>query len=163
MADNVDITPGTGATVAADDIGGALYQRVKVAFGDDGSGTDTSKANPLPVIQGTLSTSGYAIGEISNTSTIALSGLTWKLNDTTGTTLATLATSVGCRFVQLRSDQPLAWTTTGQVPNATTGVSSLGFSMVASTPIWIDVRNLSEMKFLNSSGSTAYLYAEAYV
>lgn len=40
MADNVGYTPGTGATVAADDIGGVLYQRIKIAIGADGSGAD---------------------------------------------------------------------------------------------------------------------------
>lgn len=40
MADNVDITPGTGATVAADLVGGVLYQRVKVAIGADGTAAD---------------------------------------------------------------------------------------------------------------------------
>lgn len=49
MADNVAITPGTGATVAADDIGGVLYQRIKPVFGVDGSATDVSASNPLPV------------------------------------------------------------------------------------------------------------------
>jgi hypothetical protein len=48
MADNVNITPGSGATVAADDVGGALYQRVKVSHGADGSATDTSVSDPLP-------------------------------------------------------------------------------------------------------------------
>lgn len=32
MADNVGITPGTGATIAADDVGGVLHQRVKIQF-----------------------------------------------------------------------------------------------------------------------------------
>jgi hypothetical protein len=49
MADNVGYTPGSGATVAADEIGGVLFQRVKVAHGADGSAVDTSAANPLPV------------------------------------------------------------------------------------------------------------------
>lgn len=40
MSDNVGYTPGTGATVAADDIGGVLYQRNKLAIGADGSATD---------------------------------------------------------------------------------------------------------------------------
>jgi len=42
MADNVDITPGTGATVAADLVGGALYQRVKLALGADGAAADAA-------------------------------------------------------------------------------------------------------------------------
>lgn len=49
MPDNVGYTPGTGATVAADDIGGILYQRVKPAIGDDGTATDVSANNPMPV------------------------------------------------------------------------------------------------------------------
>lgn len=49
MADNVGYTPGTGATVAADEIGGALYQRIKPTFGDDGTATDVSAANPMPM------------------------------------------------------------------------------------------------------------------
>jgi hypothetical protein len=49
MADNVGYTPGTGATIAADDVGGALYQRVKLAIGADGEATDASSLNPLPV------------------------------------------------------------------------------------------------------------------
>jgi hypothetical protein len=49
MADNVAITPGSGAIAAADDIGGVLYQRVKVSHGADGSATDTSVSNPLPI------------------------------------------------------------------------------------------------------------------
>jgi hypothetical protein len=40
MADNVGYTPGTGATVAADDISGILHQRVKISLGADGSATD---------------------------------------------------------------------------------------------------------------------------
>ena len=48
MADNVGYTPGTGATVAADEIGGVLHQRVKLGIGDDGTAVDVSAANPLP-------------------------------------------------------------------------------------------------------------------
>ena len=37
MADNVDITPGAGATVATDDVGGRHYQRMKLTDGAEGS------------------------------------------------------------------------------------------------------------------------------
>ncbi len=40
MADNTTLTPGVGATIAADDIGSVLYQRVKLSLGADGSATD---------------------------------------------------------------------------------------------------------------------------
>lgn len=49
MSDNVGYTPGVGATVAADDVGGVLYQRVKLTTGEDGTATDVSEAAPLPV------------------------------------------------------------------------------------------------------------------
>jgi hypothetical protein len=49
MADNVGYTPGSGATIAADDIGGILYQRIKPVTGGDGVANDVSDANPMPV------------------------------------------------------------------------------------------------------------------
>ena len=55
MADNVGYTPGSGAIVAADEIGGVLHQRVKLSIGEDGSATDASLTNPVPV---------QAIGEL---------------------------------------------------------------------------------------------------
>ena len=48
MADNVSITEGNGKTIAADDIGGVLHQRVKIGHGADGSATDVSTSSPLP-------------------------------------------------------------------------------------------------------------------
>jgi len=49
MADNVGYTPGSGALVAADDISGVLYQRIKPVVGADGVAVDVSSANPMPV------------------------------------------------------------------------------------------------------------------
>lgn len=49
MADNVTITAGSGTTIAADDIGGVLHQRVKLSQGADGAATDVSSAAPLNV------------------------------------------------------------------------------------------------------------------
>jgi hypothetical protein len=49
MADNVGYTPGVGASVAADEISGHLYQRIKPTYGTDGQATDVSVENPLPV------------------------------------------------------------------------------------------------------------------
>ena len=40
MADDLNVTPGVGATVAADDVGGKLHQRVKISVGADGAATD---------------------------------------------------------------------------------------------------------------------------
>jgi hypothetical protein len=50
MPDNVGYTPGSGALIAADDIGGNLHQRVKVVVGADGvSDGDVSLTNPMPI------------------------------------------------------------------------------------------------------------------
>jgi hypothetical protein len=40
MADNIAVTPGTGATVAADDVSSVLYQRVKLVTSLDGQAAD---------------------------------------------------------------------------------------------------------------------------
>ena len=42
MADNVDITPGAGATVATDEVGGRHYQRMKLTDGAEGSANHAS-------------------------------------------------------------------------------------------------------------------------
>lgn len=50
MADNVTLNSGSGgAVLAADDIASVWHQRVKIQYGTDGSATDVSDSNPLPV------------------------------------------------------------------------------------------------------------------
>lgn len=49
MPDNVAYTPGAGATIAADEIAGVLYQRVKPVTGVDGEAADVSQQNPMPI------------------------------------------------------------------------------------------------------------------
>ena len=50
MTDNVILNPGTGGdTVAADDIAGIKYQRIKTGFGEEGVYADVSLTDPLPV------------------------------------------------------------------------------------------------------------------
>ncbi len=55
MTDNITITPGTGASVAADQItdggvaDGAYTERVKIGYGTDGSYTDVAAGAGLPV------------------------------------------------------------------------------------------------------------------
>lgn len=56
MADNT-LQTGTD-TIATDDIGGVKHQRVKVEYGADGSATDVSSTNPLPVMMPDLLTTG---------------------------------------------------------------------------------------------------------
>lgn len=62
MADNISVTPGTGKVIAADDVGGVLFQRVKIAHGADGSAADASSDTPFPVgVIGTTTISGSVV------------------------------------------------------------------------------------------------------
>jgi hypothetical protein len=67
MADNVDITPGSGKSIAADDIGGVLHQRVKVVIGADGaSDGDVSETNKLPVVSSNATSNTTAVTQVSS-------------------------------------------------------------------------------------------------
>lgn len=58
MADNLEVTPGTGTIVGTDDVGGVHYQKIKLDAGGDGvsvpivAGQQTS-ANSIPVVLST--------------------------------------------------------------------------------------------------------------
>jgi hypothetical protein len=49
MADNLGYTPGSGETVATDEIAGAHYQRIKPYWGGEGIANEISEASPMPV------------------------------------------------------------------------------------------------------------------
>jgi hypothetical protein len=50
MADDIAITAGSGTPVATDEIGGRHFQRIKPAWGTDGTAVDVSASSPLPVV-----------------------------------------------------------------------------------------------------------------
>lgn len=83
MADNVGYTPGEGAIVAADEILGILYQRIKMTFGVDGVATDVSNDNPLPV---------NAVGEIVEA--LGLPGVARQLNAGSASANTALTTTI---------------------------------------------------------------------
>lgn len=113
MADNVGYTPGTGATVAADEIGGVLFQRVKLTYGADGTATDASQSNPLPIsAQGELldqlSALRYAIQSLTRSIGQALpSAQGWPIMEARQPTAANLAMTAS-----LAAGQTLATVTT---------------------------------------------------
>ncbi len=75
MADNLGYTPGTGALVATDEIGGVSYQRVKVTTGADGVANDVSAANPMPVsVQGSVAITGGLTDAQLRASPVPVSG-----------------------------------------------------------------------------------------
>lgn len=66
MADNVPITPGAGAPIATDDIGGSHYQRIKMIHGPDGvTDGDVAKTNPLPIRAGVSLTRDFLMAFIT--------------------------------------------------------------------------------------------------
>lgn len=109
MADNVGITPGAGATVAADDIGGILHQRVKIVVGDDGvNAGDVSLANPIPTrengellealeamrlgLQALTRTIGQTYPDVSGRLRVAIDSISAALTLATITTVGTVTT-----------------------------------------------------------------------
>lgn len=72
MADNATL-PATGDVIAADDIGGVKFQRVKIVHGADGvNGGDVATGNPLPVALDSASLSALETTELGATTLAAL-------------------------------------------------------------------------------------------
>ena len=110
MADNVGYTPGTGAIVAADDIGGVLHQRVKLALGADGTNDgDLSATNPMPAtipngeliealeamrmaVQSLTRSIGQTMPDVSGRMRVALDAISASLTLATVTTVTTVTT-----------------------------------------------------------------------
>lgn len=91
MADNFAFTEGSGKTGAADDIGGVLYPRVKIAQGADGSATDVSSAAPLQVSLANHGANATAVKTDSSATTQPVSAASLPLPSgaATETTLGT--------------------------------------------------------------------------
>jgi hypothetical protein len=72
MADNTQITAGTGDIIATDDIGGIKFQRIKLIYGGDGVNSgDVATSNPLPVQTATL------VSTNNSTTSILVAGATF--------------------------------------------------------------------------------------
>lgn len=74
MADNVEVTAGTGTVIAADDVSSVFYQKVKLDIGGDGATLPVSAtANAIPVralddvitIDATPDTNALADGDVA--------------------------------------------------------------------------------------------------
>lgn len=80
MADNTYRDDRENRPLAADDVGGALYQRFKVVWGADNAVNDTSAAAPMPVtaVVTSISAGTNLVGDVAMgvraTTTNALSG-----------------------------------------------------------------------------------------
>ncbi len=106
MVDNVELNSGSGgATLAADDISGIHHQRVKVQHGADGSATDASATDPLPVRGNGVTATGSITGA-SQSVTINCRGLSVVGIQATNTWVATLGvdgTIDGTNWVDLET------------------------------------------------------------
>jgi len=123
MADNT-ILPGTGESIATDDIGGVKYQRVKVAFGDDGSASDASPTNALPI---SVNAANFIIST-NNSSTSQLAAA--------ATFTGTIETALNqpCISIMLTCDQPVTLTVQQFIDvGGTYRVTDMNFSVPAGT------------------------------
>lgn len=118
MADNVGYTPGSGATVAADEIGGVLFQRMKPTIGDDGQAVDVSANNPMPVgavgeLMETIQALRIAIQSLTRTVGLSMPDTSGRLraNVETGSvaissgTVTTVSTVTTCSTVSALTNQ----------------------------------------------------------
>jgi fibronectin-binding autotransporter adhesin len=88
MADNIDITPGSGATVATDEVAGRHIQIVKPAFGADGAATLVDASNGMPVaVVGTI--------DADVAGTVAVSGGTVNVGNLPATQIVTGGVVIG--------------------------------------------------------------------
>lgn len=64
MADNVPITAGAGTNIAADDVGGVYYQRIKRSYGPDGSASDGLSIKRVATLSNTATEVKDAAGQV---------------------------------------------------------------------------------------------------
>lgn len=137
MADNVNITEGSGTVIAADEVAGAKYQRVKIAWGADGTAGETTTTNGFPVQMAPAT--GIADG---------------RKTVTTAGTRVTLASSTACKQVIITAETD----NTGLVVvGGSTVVASLatrqGIPLAAGDSIAFEIDNLADV-YLDSTVST---------
>lgn len=133
MADNTELTAGSGGdTIATDDIAGVKHQRVKVQYGDDGSATDVSDTNPLPVDDagGSLSVDDGGTSLTVDGTVAATQSGTWTVQP--GNTANTTAWKVDGSAVT----QPVSGTVTVQDGGGAITVDNAGtFAVQADTEL----------------------------
>lgn len=121
MADNVGYTPGSGELIAADDVGGVLYQRVKPVTGVDGVAVDVSDVNPLPVgavgeliealeaqrmaLQALTRSIGQSMPDVAGRLRVAIDAISGSLTLGTITTVGTVTTVTTVTTVSTVSNQ----------------------------------------------------------
>lgn len=89
MADNT-VLPGTGDVIAADEIAGVKYQRVKLTHGVDGVAVDASATDPIPVVDQTAE----ALQALNDTMLYMLSAILEKMPRVTSNDQASVSIEI---------------------------------------------------------------------
>jgi hypothetical protein len=136
MADNVGYTPGVGATVAADDIGGVLFQRLKLALGSDGvnqgdaqGGTADPVGNELALLVRSVVEENAYTQELLNTIAQILRSV-WQMGSSGGAPSITVRNSAPADFqVTIQNNTPININQiAGGTPQTVSGANSPAFS-----------------------------------
>lgn len=139
MADNVAITAGSGTTIAADDVSGVMYQKVKLDLGGDGVSDPVETT--LPVSGEVAITDTYApIGSHSSGALIS--------------TAATLTKPEGANSILIQAlVQNVRFTLDGTTPTA-----SVGFQILAGNPPMIIAVPEASIKVIEEVASASLQY-----
>lgn len=98
MADNIGIRSSAASDakqVAADDIGGVLYQLIKLTYGADGQASMVSTTSPFPVTAVESGTYAYAAGTGDATVDIPAGGRVRRVSVVANAASATTVTIAG--------------------------------------------------------------------
>jgi hypothetical protein len=147
MPDNVPITAGTGTDIATDLIGGAHYQRVKVTFGVDGTATDASAGNPLPVT-GPLTDTELRATALPVSGTVAVTGTFWQATQPVSGTVG-VSGSVAVTGTFWQATQPVSGTVTANAGTGTFAISA------ASLPLPSGASTSAKQPALGTAGTAS--------
>lgn len=166
MADNINVTPGTGSTIAADDIGGVLHQRVKISQGADGSATDVSSTDPLNVTLANTGANATAVKVDNSAVTQPVSG-TVTANAGTGSFTVTQSTASNLKVdlsgtaansTAIKVDGSAVTQPTSQVAGTTGGYTPYFIDAVTTTAtVSGSAGKLSGFSVMNTNSTVAWL------
>ncbi len=115
MADNFEVTPGSGALIALDELStingesapaGLKVQRIKAGFGVDGDLRDVSASDPMPITDANTQAILQAIGTLNDTMLTVLAAILEKMPRVTGNDQAAVSVE-GTATVALATNQTL--------------------------------------------------------
>jgi hypothetical protein len=136
MPDNVGYTPGAGASIAADDIGGNLHQRIKFTLGSDGvnqgdaqGATADPVGNELAMLVRSVAEENAYTQELLNTIAMILRSV-WQMGSAAGAPSLTVRNATAADLnVTIQSNAPININQIADgTPQTTGGGSSPTFS-----------------------------------